>query len=329
MKSIAITATNDLAAASVDRSRETDQAPIDPAQRLAQWISSLAPTTQRAYRSDLSSFSLWLGEPGIGTMLDRLIACRPARALELVESFRDAERKRGCGTAVVNRRLAAINGALRALGRAEIGPGRLDLEFLANEPRKDTRGPGAVKVAAVLEALAPRRDPLAIRDLAMIRLMSQRGLRRNEVASLRIEDVDLDRGEARLLRKGHRERVTVSLPAGCTLAIRAWLTIRDRFASADEVTLFVGCGNRSRGRPITGGLLFEVVRRNSAKVGGGGWRPHGLRHTAISAVLARTGNLAAAQVFAGHRSPAVTSRYLDDKGSLERGAVSEMEALFT
>lgn len=61
---------------------------------------------------------------------------------------------RGLSSAAINRRLAALNSALREIGKADIGPGRLDVRGVKPEARHDNRGPALGKVARVVEGLA-------------------------------------------------------------------------------------------------------------------------------------------------------------------------------
>src|SRR5262245_34877998 len=107
--------------------------PVSPAQRLAAWLAGLNANTRRAYTYDLERFAAWLGEATIGSALDRLISVPRARALLLLEQWRDAEKARGVSSAAINRGLAAVNSALRQIAKADIGPGRLDVSPLKSE----------------------------------------------------------------------------------------------------------------------------------------------------------------------------------------------------
>ena len=60
---------------------------------------------------------------------------------------------------------------------------------------------------------------------------------------------------------------------------------------------------------------YRLVRRLGASVGVTA-RPHGLRHTAITAALDLTGDLRAVQRFSRHRDVRVLTRYDDNRQDL-------------
>jgi integrase/recombinase XerC len=56
---------------------------------------------------------------------------------------------------------------------------------------RDTRGPGMDGVRRLLAALDRRRDPKAVRDRAILRLLFDLVLRRDELVSLDLDHLDL------------------------------------------------------------------------------------------------------------------------------------------
>ena len=151
----------------VSLSREHDTTPVTAGDRLAAWLRGLSPNTARAYTRDLEHFAKHLGETSPGAALDRLCSIPRARAIGLVEAYRQAGVDANLSSATVNRRLAAINSALREIAKADIGPGRLDVKGLKAEPVRETRGPSVSAIARVLEALGARTDARSIRDRAI------------------------------------------------------------------------------------------------------------------------------------------------------------------
>lgn len=314
------------------QSRAYDAAPVSAAERLKQWLDGLGPNTQRAYARDLGMVAAYMGEPGgataIGAALDRLCAMPRARALTYIEGWRNEMLAAGLSSATINRRLAAVNSALREIAKADIGPGRLDMKGVKPEARKDTRGPAVGKVARAIEQLETSGTPRDLRDAVILRLGAQRGLRRSEIIGLTLGDLSLDSNEIRILRKGKREKVTILLAPKTADAIRRWLDVRSFHAAPECTALLVQISNRYAGGPLTDSGLFEVVRKLGRSVGEQQWRPHGLRHTAITLALKTTGNLEAARELAGHASVNTTQRYLDDKRDVEASAVEAIANAF-
>ena len=307
----------------ISTNRSEDMAPVTAAERLRAWLARLGHNTQRAYQRDLAMFASHMGESRIGEALDRLCAMPRARALTLVERWRDDMRATGLSSATINRRLASVNSALREIAKADIGPGRLDLEGVKPEPRKDTRGPAIGKVAVALEKMIERGRPIDIRDAAIIRLCAQRGLRRSEVTNLQVADFNVETSELRILRKGRVELTTIQIAGPTADAIKSWLAVRGDWAAPGCTSMFVALEYGKReASGISGDAIYQISRRHC------GSRPHGLRHTAITNALKATGNLEAAREFAGHKSVSTTQVYLDDRREVEREAVAALGEMF-
>jgi integrase/recombinase XerC len=118
---------------------------------------------------------------------------------------------RGLAPATIARRPAALRSVAkpaRSLGQVtwtiEIGSPKA-------EAYRDTRGPGPEGWRGMLAAAKKRATtPKGKRDLALIRLMHDLGLRRGEVVTLDLADVDLDAGTVAVVGKGKSERRPVS-----------------------------------------------------------------------------------------------------------------------
>ena len=345
--------------------------------RVKKWLAGKADTTAKGYWRDLVAFAEHLevfdavGKGDAGRALTYMCNLRelgkeneageplePAAIATLIlEEWRDEMKApteanpEGMTSSTINRRLSAVNSALREIYKAGMGPGRVQVTLVKRETRGDIKGPKVNRVTTALDALAEKETPVAVRDLAIALLAVQRGLRRSEIANLRIEDVNLDDCKISVLRKGNRERVEIDI-AGATCEVLAeWLDARrdlilDWCASAakalaievgddfvDGVNLsgsvFVGMGPRDRGAPLTGNGIYRVVQRIGKLVGAEGWRPHKLRHTAITEALrVSNGNLEAAREFAGHADVSTTSGYIDDGDELQRDVVRKMAGSF-
>lgn len=113
------------------------------------------------------------------------------------------------------------------------------------------------------------------RDLAILRVLIDCGIRRTECANLRLEDIDLDRNQLWVEQgKGRRSR-PVALHSRTVKAIDRYLRLRPRHSHAKEPWLWLGL----RGRLTDTGVL-QVVRRRGKEAGITGLHPHQLRHLA-------------------------------------------------
>jgi site-specific recombinase XerD len=69
------------------------------------------------------------------------------------------------------------------------------------------RVPPMDAIRKILQRMEKDASDIGLRDRLMVEFAYGSGMRRNEIATLNIEDIDLKNGTARVLGKGHKERV--------------------------------------------------------------------------------------------------------------------------
>ena len=96
------------------------------------------------------------------------------------------------------------------------------------------------------------------RDVALIGLLPDTGMRQAELAGLKVSDIDFDMNVAQVLGKGSRHR---ACPFGCrtSLARDRYLRVRRQHREATRQELWLGHGG-----PMTGDGIAQVVRRRAA-----------------------------------------------------------------
>lgn len=279
------------------------------------WLNGRSPNTVAAYGRDLRDFADFLGEPTLDAAAARLIREGQGAANFCALEYRAALESRALSPATISRRLAALRSLVRVAGLLGVVEWRLDAAGPRVLPFKDTRGCGFAGYCAMLRAAAAQRDPTkARRDVALMRCLGDLGLRRAEVSALDVADLDLKGERVAVLGKGAgREKQWVTLPGPTITAIRGWLAARAGRGLPADGPLFLNLDRRDRKRRLMGSGLYRVVRYLGERAGVQGARPHGVRHAAVTEVLALTnGNLRAAQRFARHRDPSTTMKYDDD-----------------
>ncbi len=318
---------NDKAVAVVGQAPPPFAASVLSAQdRLKQWFTTLSPNTRRAYERDLTNLARHLGLETAGAGIAALCEFDRKTALAAVESFRAHLVTRGLSPSAVNRPLSSINSALRHLARAEYGPGPLDVDGIKPELVKDTRGPDSEHLRMVMRRLRKSDEPRSMRDYAIVLLAGERALRRSELVAIHLSDIDLDKRELRVHRKGKRQKSVIVISETTCKALARWLDARIKLARCDALFVTITSRPDQSGQPLSADAVFRMIKQLGANAAA--WRPHGLRHTAITTTLRRTNNIEAARVLAGHATIATTQRYLDDKAGMERMAVAAMDGAY-
>ncbi|MDT5116282.1 MAG: integrase/recombinase XerD [Mycobacterium sp.] len=150
-----------------------------------------------------------------------------------------------------------------------------------------------------------RRRPAGLRDYAMLTLLARVGLRRGEVAGLRLDDIDWRSGELAVAGKGRRfDRLP--LPGDVGQAIVDYLQ-RGRPPDALDRRLFIRI--RAPHRGIGAGGVTQAVAAVAERAGLGTVYAHRLRHTAATSMLAAGASLAEIGLVLRHRGPLTTSIY--------------------
>jgi len=256
----------------------------------------LSKNTLAAYGRDITRF------------LEFLDGVSPAIAdSDTVESFLRAEKRRGLEVTSIARALVAIRMFYKFL--ASEGLAADSLNATLETPRIWRRLPDFLtpkEVTALI--IAPKgKDPLALRDRAILETFYAAGARVAEIAHVRTADVKLDLGLVLLYGKGSKERV-VPLGRPALAAITAYLeSARPKLASAkSDDTLFLG----RRGEKLSRIHIWRLVKKYAGLAGiRKNVHPHTLRHSFATHLLAGGADLRTVQEMLGHASIATTQIY--------------------
>ncbi|WP_235014291.1 tyrosine-type recombinase/integrase [Parafrankia sp. Ea1.12] len=142
------------------------------------------------------------------------------------------------------------------------------------------------------------------RDNAAVRLFLDTGLRRSELASIKVADVDLNDRVVNVLGKGRRPRL-VRFGAKTALAMDRYSRARARERTADLPAWWLA--SRGTGAMTADGIYQMIVRRAAAV--GLEVHPHQLRHSWAHYFLAAGGNETDLMHNAGWRSRQMLTRY--------------------
>jgi len=265
---------------------------------------NVSPHTRRAYLSDVRQFVESLDadrKPSTVTTAD-------------VRAFLAALHA-ACHPSTLGRKLASLRSFFRFLLRE--GGCALDPTVGIPAPRQPKRLPNPLPVddcATLIESAdsdpsGERPERRRLRDRALVELLYGAGLRVGETSALDIRDVDLHRGEVRVMGKGGKERV-VPLPAAARESLGEYLDSRRAPGMLAE-PLFPSLRSRE-GRTRRLGPR-DIRRILKARARGAGIvdrvHPHRLRHSYATHLLDMGADLREIQELLGHASLSTTEKY--------------------
>jgi site-specific recombinase XerD len=298
---------------------------LDPGARpaLDRFITALeardaSPNTRRAYATAIGAYLDWLASRHV----DWRAPARPELRAYL------AELGAGHARSTVAQRLAALRAFYRFAGRNGLAAG--DPWAALATPRLPRRLPRVLEVEQVERLLGvveadlaaaagkPVARAIALRDRALVETAYAAGLRIGELAAASLSDLDLRRGEVRVMGKGRKERIGL-LGRPARQALERYLAdgrpvLRTRIARSrpprtagpEPVALFIN----HRGDPLgVRGLRFRLERLRRLAGLPLGVSPHTLRHSFATHLLEGGADLRIVQELLGHESLATTQVY--------------------
>jgi integrase/recombinase XerC len=247
------------------------------------FLSGKKKTTIDAYRQDLECFRKFRKMDSIDMAAEFLLANGPASANLTAMTYKTWLIENHMSANTVNRRLASLRSLVK-LGRA-LGLVVWDMTIQNQRVTayRDTSGPGEENLAKMLELASRCKNPIkACRDTAILRLLHDLALRRGELVSLDLSDVEFEKSRIAVIGKGKDEKEFLSLPIETTLVLKKWIDTR----GDDSGALFTSLDRRTTGlvRRITGRAIHLIVKKLGKEIGIN-TRPHGIRHTAITQAL--------------------------------------------
>ena len=185
-----------------------------------------------------------------------------------------AWRRQTCGDAAINRAVCGLK-AFFKFAR----PGRSPAEGIpVPRPKKRAKRTLTHQQAFTVMAGCDTSRPRGVRDLALIALMLDTGLRAAEVCRLELRAVDLEHCTFTVTVKGGQEKNGVfSQETAAFLA--AWIPVRETVALSETKTLFTSVGGLKPGCPLTTDGLRRIFHCIGRAAGLDYFSPHDLRRT--------------------------------------------------
>lgn len=294
-------------------------------------LSGRKPSTIRLYRMAYADFAKWLGVPDDVSALRGLLALSHGEANAAGLKYRAHMMDRRLKGNTVNTYLAALRSFVALARQCGVVNWALEVHNVPTQVYRDTAGPGHDNYKKMLAEAMSRindkggTDPKGLRDLAIMKLLHDVGLRRFEVVALDLADVDPSRewgrgsrGAVRILGKGRSDPEWQGLPGPTMKVLVAWIDARGRdpgplFTNMDPVAQ-----NADKGRRLSCNSAWRIIR-HYAKLAGieRPVSPHRLRHAGgTRAAQLTNGNAVAVQKWGRWKNLSTAQIYIDNDQNL-------------
>lgn len=259
----------------------------------------LSPHTVAAYRRDLDQAAKFLAKRGAADW----VAVTGAQAATWVHSLSAAQ----YSVASLARKLSALRMLARFLVREKIRDDDFSALLIGPKPQRKMPNTLTEGEVARLVAAPTGGTPRGLRDRALLELFYSSGLRVSELASLTLQQIDLQQGFLRVFGKGAKERVVPVGGKACE-ALTSYLTAgRPHLVKPRTGSQFFLNKN---GTALSRVGLWMIVKAHAKRAGiAKNVKPHALRHSFATHLLTGGADLRAIQEMLGHASISTTQIY--------------------
>lgn len=247
--------------------------------------------------------------PLVASLVEQGVQRADQLTLLHVQTYLATLRETGMSAANLHAHARALRAWLHWLVANDLAePAMLKAFRMPIKPKSIREGFDRAAVAALLEAAGGTALPE--RDIAIVLLMYDTGLRASEVCGIRDCDCDLDR--VKVMGKGRRERY-VPISAKTRKALAKWRRLR-----GESEHLFITV----RDEPMDRQTLYKLFRRLGEAAGISPCHPHMMRRATAVEWIRAGGDTFSLQALLGHSSQTMSRVYVE----LADGDVAQIHA---
>lgn len=265
-------------------------------------VRNLSENTLRSYQTDLLAFQQWCSREGVEvTKVDH-------RNLRLYLAYL---KQAQYSAKTLNRHLSALRSFYKWMQREKLIA--TDPALALSNPRAPRNLPHTMTDSDVNRLLesCDTSTAVGLRDRAFLEFLYATGARISEVATLKLEQIDLQNGTVRLFGKGSKERIVPLYESAIEWlkkylrSSRPTLLLKDKSGRAHSA-LFISV----RGNNMSADSLRKVFSSYLAASGlDSSLSPHAMRHTYATELLGGGADLRIVQELLGHESLSTTQVY--------------------
>jgi integrase family protein len=265
-------------------------------------VRNLSENTLRSYQTDLLAFEQWCSREGVE------VAKVNHRNLRLYLAYL---KQAQYSTKTLNRHLSALRCFYKWMQREKLIA--TDPALALSNPRAPRNLPHTMTDSDVNRLLesCDTSTAVGLRDRAFLEFLYATGARISEVATLKLEQIDLQNGTVRLFGKGSKERIVPLYESAIEWlkkylrSSRPTLLLKDKSGRAHSA-LFISV----RGNDMSADSLRKVFSSYLVAAGlDSSLSPHAMRHTYATELLGGGADLRIVQELLGHESLSTTQVY--------------------
>lgn len=254
--------------------------------------------TVLAYVGDVTSFNEFLAESGLD-----LIGVEYTE----IRSWIVLLSEKGLGNRSINRKISSLKSFYRFLQKIEqIEFNPLQLHRSLKEEKKLQLPFSQKEMDMVRRLFENKCDFESLRDLLIIEMLYSLGLRRSELVSIRLRDLDFYSATVLVQGKGGKERM-LPLLSELVLLLKEYIGVREIVLEerVEEGLLLLKNGNK-----IDESFVYRVINNYFSKVTSKEKKsPHVLRHTFATHLLNNGADINSIKELMGHSSLSSTEIY--------------------
>jgi integrase/recombinase XerD len=159
---------------------------------------------------------------------------------------------------------------------------------------------------------AVAKPPVSVRNIAIIHLLIDTGIRSSEICGIRLSHLSMTSKQIRIFGKGEVYR---TVPFSALTSKLIWSVLRERDIDPENYPwefLFVNSTGKNQGSQMVPKAIHMIVSKLCRKCGitDGKMGPHRLRHTFATEMVKNNAYQDVVQQLLGHSNPKMTQRYV-------------------
>ena len=298
------------------------------------YTNTLSPETKRAYTQAIKEF---FGKELHEITIQDMQAVNP----DMANQYALALEAKGLTHATINRKLAALHSFYQFLCRRNVGimaynPFSTDegaIRFKnAQKDYSDKKALTPEEIKSVFDSARQDTSISGVRDLLILELLATTGMRRAEICSIKIGDLQDTAGKfiAEIKGKGNKSRITV-FSKNVVKVLKQYMEMRGITLANKDEWLLVSHANRKSGTgQVSTNMIYRVVKHycGLAGIDESQVSPHCLRHGYATNCIDMGMAITDVKDLMGHASITTTAKYVKSYNLINKNPANKLDELY-